>query len=643
MKMGKTLKTHITLLAACILLSSCSYTYYLNSGKEDYNNLMYAKAKGKFNKAIQKKPESYESLRMLALTLQKMKDYEGAEKAFELAMNYPQVTLDDKYNYATLLMSRDKHSQAESIFREYITERPGDEVAAAMLESCQFIELFQDDTTLFKIEALPLMGNFSMFSPVTYGQGVVYTAERPVKNGENPWTGNSYNDIYYAKSSGDGFSSQQALAGVFNGKYNDGPIAFNAAQDYAVFTRSNSSNNGNKRKKNDQNFNNLFLYSTQKLNDVWTTANELPFNSEDFSCMHPALSRNGDTLYFSSDMNGGHGLLDLYMTTFNGLEWTEPQNLGTVINTAANDVFPAIGPTGELYFSSDGHPSLGSLDIFKSERIDDVWRKPRNLNYPINSTNDDFSYSYNIADSTGYFSSNREGIDKVYQFRKKPSGKVYIHGTAMTTDRMPLAGVDIVLIDMQTGEIIREFTTDEDGKFDLELQPDKLYKIEGKKEGFFTKTYERSTVDQYEDEDVELIFEMKELIVTDPNSDFGVDAKGIYEVENIYYDYNSDVIRADAATELDKLIQIMFDNPSIHIELHSHTDARGTDEYNKTLSDKRARSAKAYMVINGVDPKRIGTRGYGESRILNKCKNDVECTEEEHQQNRRTEFIVTKA
>jgi peptidoglycan-associated lipoprotein len=640
MKMGKTLKTHIALLAACILLSSCSYTYYLNSGKEDYNNLMYAKAKGKFNKGIQKKPESYEVLRMLALTLQKMKDYEGAEKAFELAMNYPQVTLDDKYNYATLLMSRDKHTQAEAIFREYIAERPGDKVAAAMLESCQFIELFRDDTTLYKIEALPLMGNFSMFSPVAYGDGVVYTAERPVNNGENPWTGNSYNDIYYATSSGDGFSTQQALAGVFNGKYNDGPIAFNTSQDYAVFTRSNSSNNGKKRMKNEQNYNNLFLYSTQKVNDVWTTSNELSFNSEDFSCMHPALSRNGDTLYFSSDMDGGHGLLDLYMSTFNGMEWTEPQNLGTVINTAANDVFPAIGPSGELFFSSDGHPSLGSLDIFKSEREDGVWRKPINLNYPINSTNDDFAY--NIADSTGYFSSNREGIDKVYKFKKKPSGKVYIYGTAMTSDLIALAGVEIVLMDMETGEIIRNLETDADGKFDLELQPDKLYKIEGKKEGFFSKTYERSTVHQYEDEDVELVFEMKELIITDPSSNFSLDDKGIYEVDNIYYDFNSDEIRADAALELDKLIQILFDNPTIVIELHSHTDARGTEEYNNALSDRRAKSAKAYMLINGVDPNRIGTRGYGESRILNKCKDDADCTEEEHEQNRRTEFIVTK-
>jgi len=640
--MGKTLNTTLILLAAVMLISSCNYTYYLNSGKEDYDNLMYAEAKGKFNIAIQKKPESYESLRMLALTLQKMKDYEGSERAFELAMNFPQVTLDDKYNYATLLMSHDKHGEAEVIFREYLIQRPSDEVALAMLESCQFIELFKDDTMLFMIEALPMMENFSMFSPVTYEDGIVYTAERPVKKGANPWTGNSYNDIYFSKSVDGSFSGQQALAGVFNGKYNDGPIAFNADQDYAVFTRSYSSKNGNKREKNEQNFNNLWLYSAEKVNDEWTTAKELPFNSEDYSCMHPALSKAGDSLYFSSDMDGGQGQLDLYLTTFNGMEWSEPANLGAVINTAANDVFPSVGPSDEFYFSSNGHPSLGSLDIFKTENVKGVWRKPRNLNYPINSTNDDFSYTFISGDSTGFFASNRDGVDKIYQFRKRPSGKVYIHGVTMNADKSVLAGVQIILMDMQTGEIIRDLTTGEGGSFELELQPDRLYKIEGKKEGYFTKTYERSTVDQYEDEDVELVFEMKELIVTDPNSNFALDDKGIYEIENIYYDYNSDIIRADAALEMDNVIQMMFDNPTVYIELHSHTDARGTDEYNTELSQRRALSAKAYMVMSGVAPNRIGTKGYGESRILNKCKNEVECTDEEHEENRRTEFIVTK-
>lgn len=640
--MRNTLNTLSILLAFSFLMSSCSYTYYLDSGKEDYNNLMYAKAKDKFNKAIEKKPESYESLRMLALTLQKMKDFDGAEKAFELAMNYPQVTLDDKYNYATLLMSRDRHLKAEEIFREYVKERPRDEVAKAMLESCQFIELFKDDTSLVSIKALPLIGNFSMFSPVIYDQGIAYTAERPVSRGENPWTGNSYNDIYYASRVEGEFTEQKPLAGIFNGKFNDGPISFNGNQDVAVFTRSYSSANGNKANSNDESFNNLFLYTAKKVDNEWTDATALPFNSPDYTCMHPALNSSGDTLFFSSDMPGGQGLYDLYMTTYDGRVWSTPENLGSVINTAANDVFPTLGEDDELYFSSDGHPTLGSLDIFKTQWEDGSWRKPRNVNYPINSTNDDFSYSYSSEDSTGYFSSNRSGVDRIFQFKKKPSVKVYVHGVTVNEDQLPLKGVTVKLINMQTGEVLKELVTGSDGKFELELLPDNQYKIEGKKEGYFTKSYERSTVDQYKDENLVLTMELEKLIVTDPNSDLSADAEGIYEVKNIYYDYDSDVIRPDAAIQLYGLVTLMKENPTIEIELHSHTDSRGFDEYNAKLSERRAKSAKIYLVTEGIDPERVGSRGFGESRILNKCKNGVECSDEEHELNRRTEFIITK-
>jgi outer membrane protein OmpA-like peptidoglycan-associated protein len=330
------------------------------------------------------------------------------------------------------------------------------------------------------------------------------------------------------------------------------------------------------------------------------------------------------------------------MSTYDGSAWSSPENLGPSINTAANDVFPTIGEDKELYFSSNGHPSLGSLDIFRTQWEDGAWKKPRNMNYPINSTNDDFSYSYSTKDSTGYFASNRSGVDKIFQFKMKPSGRVYVHGTAVNEEQEPLEGVTIKLIDTQTGEIVKELVTDADGKFELILQPDKLYKIEGKKEGYFTKSYERSTVDQFKDEDMDLTLELEKLIVTDPNSDFSVDAEGIYEVENIYYDYDSDVIRPDAAKQLDGLLKLMKDNPTIEIELHSHTDSRGRDEYNSKLSERRAKSAKVYLVTNGIDPERVGSRGFGESRILNKCKNGVQCTDVEHEENRRTEFIITK-
>lgn len=624
------------------MTSSCGYKHYLTAGKEDYNNLKFASAKDKFNTALQKKPESYESLKMLALTYQQLKDYDGAEQAYKLAMNYPQVTSEDKFNYAKMLMSNDKHEQAELMFKDYLKANPNDERAQTMLESCQFIELFKDDTSKYKISPLPLLSNISMYSPVLYDNGVVYTAERLVKGSKNPWTGNAYNDIYQMKFEGGNWVEKEQIAPIFNKKYNDGPIAFNSEEDYTVFTRSHTSNEGSKRQKNENNINNLFLYSAERVDGEWTNVKSLPFNSEDYSSMHPALSAGGDTLYFSSDMEGGQGGYDIYRSTYVAGLWTSPENLGPTINTSGNEVFPTLGQSSELYFSSDGHPSLGALDIFKTDEKDGEWRKPRNMNYPINSSGDDFSLVMLSSDSMGYFSSNHQGVDRIYELKRKPSGTVYVDGLVLGPDSLPMKGATVKLIDSRSGEVLKEIVTGEDGKFDFELLSDRLYRIESSKDGYFTESYERSTLSQFTDEDEEVVFNMKKLIVTDPNSEFGVNGEGVYEVQNIYYDFNKYNIRPDAALHLDKLVKLMKDNPTISIELHSHTDSQGDDDYNKSLSERRARSAKAYLVQQGIAVERLGSKGFGESRISNRCTNGVECSDEEHEENRRTEFIVTK-
>ncbi|NNC82071.1 MAG: OmpA family protein [Flavobacteriales bacterium] len=638
--MRKVLYYNILALLLLAILSGCGYKHYLNSGKEDYNNLKFASAKDNFNTALQKRPESYESLKMLALTLQKLRDYDGAEQAYKLAMNYPQVTLEDKFNYAKMLMSNDKYERAEDLFKEYLVTNPEDEIAQTLLQSCQFIELFRDDTSKYKIKPLPLLDNISMFSPVFYEDGLVYTGERTKAGKKNPWTGLGYNDIYLLKKNGGEWSDLGKLAPVFNSAYHDGPVSFDQNGDYAVFTRSHTSNEGKKRQSNEENVNHLFLFSAEKSDGEWKNVMSLPFNSDDYSNVHPSLSPSGDTLFFASDMPGGEGGFDIYRSIKQSDSWTTPVNLGPAVNTPGNELFPTITSSEDLYFSSDGHPTLGSLDIFKTEIEDGEWRKPRNLNYPINSSADDFSVILMAQDSMGYFTSNRDGVDRIYELQRKPSGVVSIDGLVLGQDSMPLEGALVKLIDNKTGDVIVEVVTGPDGKFDFELLSDRVYKIESSKDGYFTESYVRSTVSQYEDEVEKVTFNMKELIVTDPNSEYGSD--GVYKVDNIYYDFNKHNIRADAAKELDKLVKLLNDNPTISIELHSHTDARGDDKYNQRLSDRRAKSAKAYLVQRGIAASRLSSKGFGESRIINECKNDVECSDEKHEENRRTEFIVTK-
>jgi outer membrane protein OmpA-like peptidoglycan-associated protein len=264
------------------------------------------------------------------------------------------------------------------------------------------------------------------------------------------------------------------------------------------------------------------------------------------------------------------------------------------------------------------------------------------MNYPINSTNDDMGLIYEDNDTIGYFSSNRNGVDRIYKFITKPTGRVFIDGTVMSPDGTPLEGATVKLMDAKTGEVLEELMTGVDGKFDFELEADKNYRIESSKEGYFTESYDRSTVGQTKDEDEELIFTMRELLVTDPEGPYDPTGDNVYSVDNIYYDYNMADIRPDAAIELDKLVKLMKDNPSISIELQSHTDARGEDAYNLDLSKRRAASARKYIVGKGVSSERIASKGFGETRIINDCTNDVECSEEQHEKNRRTEFIVTE-
>ena len=624
-------------LAVVAFISGCTSKAVLKSGNQDFQNLRYASAIEKYHEALEKDPDNREAQKMLAQSYQVTHNYERSRKFYDVYINSGESEPVDKFNYAKMLMSGDNYEKAELYIREYLQSNPSDRVAKSLLESCQFIEFFRDDTALYEIQKIPLFSNLSMFSPVRYGDGIAFTAER-ISEGSatDPWTNNSYYDIYYANKTNNRWEEQKPFDFTVNGKFHEGPISFNQDKTKAVFTRSYSKSNNKKMVKDEDNFNNLFLYEMSYVDGKWTNVTPLPFNNESFSCMHPALSRDGKTLYFSSDMPGGMGKNDLYVSTFNGTEWSNPTNLGETINTPEDEVFPVLRGE-EVIFSSNGHPSLGGLDLFKADYQDDGWQKPKNLNFPVNSTYDDFSMILENGDSTGYFSSNREGVDRIYEFVKKPSGRVYIDGIARLAETgEPLREVKVILRNNTTGEILREIITDEEGKFDFVLLPERNYKIEGIKDGYFKESYERSTINQYYDEEVELLFSMVEIVsVSD-------DPEKRYVIENIYYDLNKYDIRPDAAIELDKLVRILKDNPTVEIQLFSHTDSRGDDQYNLDLSDKRARAVVTYLVSRGIDKDRLTYQGMGETQLINDCVNGADCTDAKHEENRRSEFTVTK-
>lgn len=636
------LYTFIFAAAILILGSGCGSNYYLQSGLKDYNNLYYNKALQKFDKSLVLDSANYDANLMLAKTYMKMHDYKSAAEYYKLAVSYPQSTAEDKFNYAKTLMSLDRHDEADVIFTSYLKQKPDDPVAKSLKQSCQYISLLIGDSSKYEIEALPLQDNMSMFSPVRYKDGVVFTAERSANNNVNPWTGNSFYDIKYMSKSDSGWAMQKDLGEIFNSKYHDGPVAFSKDEKMAAFTRSYIGKD-NKQRADVDNYNNLFIYTVEHNDSAWVDLKSMPFNSVDYTCMHPALSADGKMMIFASDMPDGKGGTDLYYTRLIDGEWTDPVNMGNKINTQGNETFPVLESDSVLYFSSDGLPSLGGLDIFRSSKSSGNWDNPKNMNYPINSVSDDFGYSYSKEDTLGYFASKRNGYDQIFQIKEIYKGIVTING--LVVDEVtgePLNGALVKLVDKDTGEVIEELTVGSDGKFQLELESGKNYRIEAEKDGYLVQSHERSTVRQHLDETEDVTLRMRKAVITDPNTPYVPGSEGVFEIPNIFYDLDDYSIRPDAAYELEKVVVIMNDNPTMKIELNSHTDSRAQDGYNMRLSINRAKSAKAYLVGKGIDGSRISYKGFGETHLVNGCGNDVNCSEAQHQENRRTEFIITE-
>ncbi|HRN42062.1 MAG TPA: OmpA family protein, partial [Vicingus sp.] len=465
-----------------------------------------------------------------------------------------------------------------------------------------------------------------------YQEGAVFVADKEVFSGskKSQWTGNSYLDLYEIKKDEDGFwMNPQLLKGDVNGRFHEGPACFSNDGNTVYFTRSNYFKR--KMKVNENKENNLKIFKATLKDGKWKNLEEFPFNSDDYSIGHPTLSADEKTLYFVSDMPGGFGGTDIYKSVWDGSNWSKPENLGAIVNTKGNEMFPYIHTDDALYFSSNAHNSMGGLDVFITYFNGEVWAKPENLNYPLNSSKDDFGFNLSKKNANvGFVSSSRTDADKMYAFDKKPPkfnlyGKARLKGT-----QTRVKGVTVQVTNAKTGKVI-SMVSDAKGNFELKLEPEADYDLYCTKEGCFTRTDKISTVGLKYSQDFYADFEVEPIVLDKP-----------IVLENIYYDFDKWNIRPDAVLELDKLVKILVDNPNIEIELSSHTDSRGNDRYNDILSEKRAMAAVQYIIANGIDQKRLTYKGYGEKKLVNHCANDVVCTREEHQQNRRTEFKVTK-
>ncbi|TYA71346.1 OmpA family protein [Seonamhaeicola marinus] len=429
-----------------------------------------------------------------------------------------------------------------------------------------------------------------------------------------------------------------------NTRYHEATLAFSPDETKVYFTRNNY--NGDLGRDN-KGTNHLKLYSAELLKNedgelAWQNVNELPFNSEDYSVGHPSVSSDGKLLYFVSDMPGSIGATDIFVVDILESGYSKPRNLGDKVNTAGREMFPYI-TDNVLYLASDGHLGLGGLDVYESKIIDGEFANPKNLGAPLNSKMDDFGFIIKENENKGFVCSNRvegKGDDDIYSFVRLPEPdcdqiiKGYV-SNALTGER--LSNVKMLLV--AGGEELESTQSDINGayKFKQALNCDTKYNVIALKTGYAKKDKPVKTLDESGETIVPLGLETLSPLI--------VEEDGLLKIKIgiIYFDLDKSYIRNDASIELNKVVLLMKQYPSMVIRIESHTDSRNSHSYNLDLSDRRAKSTRDYIVSQGVEAKRIeSAQGFGETQLINNCKDGVTCTEGEHQLNRRSEFIILK-
>jgi peptidoglycan-associated lipoprotein len=619
-----------SLLFAMVLIALSCSNGYIYKGNKNFDAMAYQRAV-KFYEKVSDKKATIDVRANTAESYFMMNNLDKSRYHYSKIINDENIHPRHYIIYSRTLMGDGNCKEAKIWLKKYLAVNKEDVLANMLLSSCNSINDRMRDTTLFTLEPIVLDQFENYFGPVNFKDGIVFTADKEVILGSrtNPWTGDSYLSLYEMQKGEDGaWLDPKLLKGDINGPFHNGPATFSADGNTVFFTR----NNAQRRRlvTDDSNVSNLRIFKATYENGKWTNLEDLPFNSDDYSTGHPTLSADGKTLYFVSDMPGGFGGTDLYKVHFDGEKWGNPINLGNTVNTPGNEMFPYIHTDGSLYFSSDGHNTMGGLDVFITYHSGERWMQPENLNYPLNSTKDDFAFVLNPDNMTGYVSSTRTNKDKIYSFQKHAPTFNLIGLTRNKETRKPIEKVKVDIKNLDKGEITTLYT-DNEGGFKLRLLPETDYEIMCEKEGFFSVSDKLSTKGLKFSEDFIANFDMLEMIIQKP-----------IVLENIHYDFDKWNIREDAAIELDKLVKILRDNPKIHIEMSSHTDSRGTEQYNLVLSDKRAKAAVDYLVYRGIDIRRLTWKGYGKTKPLINCYTDKDCTEEQHQKNRRTEFKVIK-
>lgn len=613
----------------------------LKKADKNYDTYAYVNAIEVYEKIAQKGYASADLYEKLGNSYYLNGQYDKAAQSYKslLSLGTP-FDSEVYFRYSHCLKALNQYDEADKMMANYFEANSNNSQKKNLNN---YLNEIKNNSRNYIVKSTAINTSFSDYGPSYYKNQVFFTSamdSAAVRKLTHKWTGQNYTDIYVANVNKDTTLSYVGnFSNKVNTKFNEATAVFTKDGSTVFFTRNNF-NEGKKGKSSDKSTF-VKIYRAKLVNNEWDNVTELPFNSNEFSIAHPALSPDEKILYFASDMPGTIGNSDIYKASINS-DGTlgNPENLGNLINTSGRETFPSLDQNGNLYFASDGHLGLGGLDVFVAKvKPDGSFEKPINLGNKLNSAFDDFGMTF-INPTSGFFSSNREGgkgFDDIYFFKElicaqKANGIVYDAQT-----NQPITAAQVILFDENMKEVDK-VETKENGFYEFNVDCSKKYYIRGLKEEYEPAEVKLLTTN--EDDKIfknDLFLNKKQIPVAK-----GTDLAKLFNISKIHFDLDKWNIRPDAEVHLQKVIEVLKQYPAMTLDIRSHTDSRQTHNYNEVLSDRRAKSTLEYMVKQGIARERLTAKGFGETQLINGCADGVKCSEEEHQQNRRSEFIITK-
>lgn len=646
------MKTHkiIYILVLSLIFSSG----YAQKGKvrqatKEYDNLAYLKTSEILLEVAENGYTSVDLLQKLANSFYFNNQMEQAAKWYDELMAMEE-DLDPEYffRYAQALKSVENYSESDKWMKKFTNADRSDLRGRAFSSTVDYLAMIDDASREFEVNNLDLNTDVSDFGSTQYKNQLIFASSRGGGK-KYKWNEQAYLDLFSAEKQKDGsYGNVEKLDSDINTQYHESTVAFTPDDQVMYFTRNNYFNK--KYKKDEDGTNRLKIFkATLNEDGDWDDIESVHFNSDDYSVAHPTINVQGTKLYFASDMLGTLGLSDIFEVDINADgSLGDPVNLGPSLNTEGQETFPFINSDGDLYFSSNGFNGLGGLDVFviRDFETKSALNQPMaldNIGRPINSPMDDFGYYENLGTKEGFFTSNREGgkgDDDIYSFII-PECKQELEGIVRDQDTQePILGAKVTLLDADSNELNQQIVG-ADGAYNfenLECEKEYLIRIEA---ATYATVEERFTTPKKQQKLVISPKLEKDEVELEPCADL---AK-LLDIPIIYFDFDKFNIRGDAELELQKVLAVLNKYPTMTIDIRSHTDCRGLAAYNERLSNSRAKSTRQYLIDKGVVSDRLTAKGYGESRLLNDCgcepTNNSNCSDTEHQLNRRSEFIVT--